>query len=153
MARPTLSSISIENDVEMAFEVEVNGTPAVALLDPGASHIFLSKECASQCGLTVSGREETSVQLGDGSMIAALGTTTSHIQMEEIESEEVCYTVPITSRYERPYIIIGRSWLRKHNPEIDWTTCIIQVPRSDGKVPKIRPRAYKEKKKVTMKHI
>ncbi len=87
MARPTFSSFSI-NDLETTFQVEHSGRPAVALLGSGASHVFLSEECFTQCGMTISNIEETSVELGDGSIIA-------HIKLGETDSEDVYYIVPI----------------------------------------------------------
>ncbi len=59
---PTLSSISIGDVPDMMFDVQVNGKPAIAFVDPGASNLFMSRETAAKFDLEV--EEQNTVDVG-----------------------------------------------------------------------------------------
>lgn len=154
----TLSSLDMEGLGDLYYDACLNGKKVVACPDPGASHIFMSDTAARQCGLTSRTLpENVEAELGDKSKVAALGIAEANLNIEGVLSNASIYIMPMcaekSSKSDSPEIIIGRTWLREHNPDIDWRTSTIQFTHGDGSRWLIRPRGFVNNHAVEIKKI
>lgn len=99
-----------------------NGREITALLDSGASANFAQHTLIDELSLT-STPTSRQVALADGSLKG--GISLCHVPLEflGIKDEIPCFTAPIA----RP-LILGRPWLAKWNPTINWKNGKIFLP-------------------------
>ncbi len=82
------------------------------------------------------------------------GTTSISITFGELVSTEDCYIVSMTSLYQGTlYIVVGLSWLRRHNPVIDWQTSRLHFKRENGTHVVLSPRNYRRGRTVEIKRM
>ena len=112
-----LSKLEFEEDDELTYLATVNGNSMCAYVDSGASHIFCSPKAAQHCGLTVHNVDPIKIEIADGGHIECTGHAQARITMQGLISDEIIYIVPLPDDHQ---VILGRQWLRKHNPDIDW---------------------------------
>nr|PNR30611.1 hypothetical protein PHYPA_026927 [Physcomitrium patens] len=93
----------------------------VALLDSGASSCFIDQKAVKELGLPVVTKlTPANVEIADGSHISS-GMVTHETHPVEVVLGDghrslVSFNV-IKSSYT---VVLGLSWLEKHNPQIDW---------------------------------
>ncbi len=113
---PTLSSISVGDVPDMMFGVQVNGKPAIAFVNPGASNLFMSRETAAKFDLDAEEHNAVDVELGDGSFISSSDTASISITFGDQASTEDFHIVSMTSLYRgKPYIVVGLSQRQPSN--------------------------------------
>lgn len=115
----------------------------------------MSERTAVEFGLPIQ-LEEAEVELGDKSVIKTVGRTKARLAVSDILGVEEIYLLS-EKEYEddwEPTIIVGRKWLKEHNPHIDWKTGCLHICRTDGTKWTIHPRGERRSvSKVTFKHI
>lgn len=106
-----------------------------ALIDSGASHVFMSKECAKIIDLKCS-QVKSSVTLADGSQI------TNDIDLTESFTMNIAhlkYTIEavVLSQLNGIDIILGMSWLRSADPTVQWSKARLhlQIGKAQARVP------------------
>lgn len=70
------------------------------------------------------------------------------LQRDGISANEVIYTVPDGGNSTEHTAMVGRKWLRKHNPGIDWTTNSLKIRRPDETMYRIWSQNYTRPKAV-----
>ena len=114
----------------------IAGTPAVALVDSGASHSFVGQDFVRRSHIKPARMVSASglrVQFGDG-------------RVAEVHDCLPRVSVKLCGGYEFPQkfmvcdiaedVILGKDWLHTHNPSIDWAkgTVVLARPNGGGKV-------------------
>jgi len=134
----------------MLYDCTLNEHEVVGHLDPGATDCFIDPNEAKRLNLPVV-RSVHEVELGDGTVAYSHGRTKAAVRIGDVTSSENIYVLPMSGDVK---FVIGRKWLRTHNPHIDWQTECIRVRRDDGSVRVIRPRRKKRsQERVTFKRI
>jgi len=115
------------------LRVLVNGVAARALLDSGASSNFISPAFArsSRVSLVASDRKIT---LADGSLTAAEGAGKAVCGLETATGAPIRFhadftATPLGEAYD---VILGMTWLAKHNPVVGWSERTLQFRTTDG---------------------
>ena len=110
----------LEHDL-LRLEGKINGRRATFLIDCGSTHDFISSDFVKQYRLPTSASEEVlTVSLADGSTTSqALETTDKLKVVVGGFSEQQSFTVFPLSRYD---VILGKPWLFRNNPAIDFRT-------------------------------
>ena len=104
---------------------EVNGIPVKFLVDSGASGNFISEHLVSEHDLrTVRSHEKIQVHLADGSMRASNRIVQRAQVMYEEHAEFLDFHVMKLPKYDA---ILGKSWLDRWNPNIDWRAGTISI--------------------------
>ena len=96
-------------------------TAAVALVDSGATHSFISEQLVSTHGLAVSQGQSMSVTLADGSSIEATEICVVPLVFCSGSGRAVSCTVEcrVLSRLNHD-VVLGHDWLHNVNPAINW---------------------------------
>ena len=109
----------------LCIEGEVNGIPVKFLVDSGASGNFISEHVVSEHDLrTVRSHEKMQVHLADGSMRASNRIVQGAQVMYEEHAEFLDFHVMKLPKYDA---ILGKSWLDRWNPSIDWRASTISI--------------------------
>ena len=132
-----MSKLDFVDDHELIYGAVINGRSISAFLDSGASHIFMSPEAANYCGLQISSTYPTEVTLGDGSIVQSKGKTSTLLVLDGVISDEDIYLLPLSNKDQ---VVVGRNWLRRHNPDVDWRSRALTITREDGSKHKILPK-------------
>ena len=104
---------------------EVNGIPVQFLVDSGASGNFISEHLVSEHDLrTVRSHEKMQVHLADGSMRASNRIVQGAQVTYEEHAEFLDFHVMKLPKYDA---ILGKSWLDRWNPSIDWRAGTISI--------------------------
>jgi hypothetical protein len=117
-----------ENDLLILKLTDSYGNPVRALIDSGASHVFMSASYAQRAHVpTVTERKKTfTVTLGDDRSFSAPVTKTHPISLQfspEYAPARRYYVLD-----NLPYdIILGKPWLRATNPLINWETHDVHI--------------------------
>ena len=115
-----------EHDL-LVFHAVSNGCTAKCLIDCGATHNFVSEEWIRKSGVASSSEgKEVCVTLADGhSMVRReLRTASLCMTLGDISFEIVC-TVMSLGKYD---IVLGKPWLWKYNPAIDFQSNSVRIP-------------------------
>ena len=114
----------------------------------------MSKSCAEKISLDIH-PSTVDVELGDQSVIQTCGTTEGTFAIGGVQSSEQILLVDMNTSSERPLVIVGRMWLKKHNPRIDWATERLHGVDSQGLEWTLRPlqKSGKPAKPVTFKSL
>lgn len=126
------------------FRVWVNGKPATAMLDSGASANFMNPYLTDLIpGIRLSQPQPAAtVQLADGSTRECLHVAAASVCMGSSRTtftEAVEFHVANISLLGYD-IILGRPWLAKHNPDIDWRHNVVKL-RHDQRTILLEPEA------------
>ena len=135
----SLSSLEMDSDDELLFEGQLNGTSVRVLVDSGASHIFTSKTTAIACGIIIH-NDKSSLELGDRSTVSVEGKTRSILTLDALTSEEDIYLIPDIGESPERTVIVGRNWLRHHNPQVDWKSNCLHITKPDGRTFTVYPK-------------
>ena len=126
-----LCSLSSKPEPDMAeqlivFDCLVQGKPARAMLDSGATRNFLSHSFVHQHKLPTSTLQHPlRVRLADGSIMKTAECIPSASFMVGDYSEELDLVLAQIDAFD---LILGKPWLTKHNPTIVWSTNTIITP-------------------------
>lgn len=77
------------------------------------------------------------------------------LDIKRLMSEAKILLFSMKEESSLPIPIVGRPWLKDHNPQIDWQTNVLKVMRSNGTVIAINSRNKEREtpKEVCFKHI
>ena len=145
----------LDESEEWAYEGELNGTQVRVSVDCSASHLFMSVSAARRCGLTIF-EDSSEVELGDRSIVTVYGRSTGSLTVGETRGEKEIFVDPESGQKQEdklPTVIVGRKWLRKHNPDIDWRTGFLAVKRPDGSQWIVKPKVYRKQREVVCKRM
>lgn len=98
-----------------------------ALLDSGASHTFLNKRVVDGHNVETSPFSSTMAKLADGRAIEC--PKLRHL-VRMRTGELYCSVEMLLAELDDYDIIIGRNWLRKWNPRVDWGQRLVTVMRN-----------------------
>ncbi|CAI7805411.1 unnamed protein product [Closterium sp. NIES-53] len=114
----------------LLLEVICNGRRLQALVDSGASHSVCDKATLERINekYTPSNFIATMV---DGSKLQVYGEAALHLQMGPLRWKP---TLPVTN-IKGLDLILGRDFLKKFNPEINWVTRTASIYNQDRRVP------------------
>lgn len=100
------------------FEGTFHGKEVLIMIDSGASGDYISDEWVKKHNLKIYGSPVT-VKLADGREVPTQGQLkTGTLRMEGYQTAITPQVVPLWE----PILVLGRRWLRKANPHIDWRT-------------------------------
>lgn len=133
----------------MCYDAVVGRTSCIGLLDPGATDNFVSPELARVASLNLNNCS-VEVELGNGSSVKVNQVGYEMIGLERAESEQKFYTLDLP---EETPLILGRSWLRTHNPKVDWQSYVMQFEDKAGKLREVHPRGETCRKKPCLKLV
>lgn len=75
LAEVSLNSVvGLTNPRTMKLKGELRGKGVVVMIDPGATHNFISKEVVSKLGIPISGGRSYEISLGNGAVVKGQGT-------------------------------------------------------------------------------
>ena len=88
----------------------VNGYPVTVLFDSGASHTFISKECASRLGLKIESMPSMyNIHSPGGQLITNQIVRRVPLQLQE----KIFITHPIVLPTQKVDLILGLNWLEE----------------------------------------
>ena len=103
---------------------------ASCLIDTGATHNFVSRDFISKtrCS-TVCLPQDIAITMADGSkQVATREETTMDLRIGE-RNKTITLTIIPKAKYD---IILGKPWLWKNNPQIDFRTNEIRLPNPEA---------------------
>eukprot|EP00983_Pelagomonas_calceolata_P077567 1153928-Pelagomonas_calceolata.AAC.2 len=113
------------NPTDMCFNVCINGSHAVAMMDTGASHVFISKHLAHKLRLHTKPSNKP-VQIADGKSVSALSAAgPKTIKLEGIKTH--AHAIVFDALVGGVDVILGESWIKRNSVILDYCTmhCII----------------------------
>jgi len=106
------------------FEGNINGHPSKIIIDSGATSQFVSEGFARNASLPIHNIQTRTVRVADNTKSIRSGFATLNLQAGTMPTEKVAaYTFPL----QHFDLILGRPWLKKHNPHIDWATDSLEL--------------------------
>ncbi|CAI7852773.1 unnamed protein product [Closterium sp. NIES-53] len=112
------------------LEVICNGRRLQALMDSGASHSVCDKATLERINEKYTPSNFTATMV-DGSKLQVYGEAALHLQMGPLRWKP---TLPVTN-IKGLDLILGRDFLKKFNPEINWVTRTASIYNQDRRVP------------------
>ncbi|CDF35428.1 unnamed protein product [Chondrus crispus] len=147
-----LSCLRQDDTEEMLYEGSLNGIPVAVNVNSGASHVFMFLDTARYCGLDLE-EDRSEVKLGDSSKTTVQGTVTAELQVSGAFSTERIYVLQGPDNHAAHTVIVGRNWLRRHEPLINWRTRELNLKREDGKTYLVGPKSYSNvREKIQISH-
>ena len=126
------ASLNALNSAKLVrLTVKLNDHPMKAMLDSGSTSNFLSADAAWTAGLTMEKKKEPYLlHVGNGELLPGQGKITHECRNLPLDigghQEKITLDIIDTANHD---IILGLPWLRKHNPNIDWTTQQLSMRR------------------------
>lgn len=119
----------------LRIKVVIAGTPAVALVDSGASHSFVGRGFTQRSHVKPVRMVQASglsVQFGDGRK-AAVHDCLPRVSVKLGDGYKFPHKFMVCDIAEE--VILGQDWLQAHNPSIDWAkgTVVLAGPHGRGK--------------------
>eukprot|EP00798_Chlamydomonas_sp_ICE-L_P030258 gene30257-35245_t len=110
----------------LLFQGSISGIKCTILVDGGATNNFISERFRKQAKLaTVEITSPMSVAMGDGTTHAVPRKIPgAHIQIDDFKDTIPLCETSLTSTFD---IVLGKPWLRKHNPTINWREDVISL--------------------------
>ncbi|HUJ81448.1 MAG TPA: aspartyl protease family protein, partial [Candidatus Acidoferrales bacterium] len=112
------------------YDADINGADAKLVIDSGATTQFVDETTAHTIKaqiivipprrVKVAGRGQVARKMVN--RVAVLDVKLGDVPIERIYA----YVIPL----EDPDLILGRGWLRKHNPLMDWRTDVCEIVRN-----------------------
>ena len=100
----------------------------MALVDSGATHSFIDKEYISMTGWNVTSLKQPIRLLnvnGTPNQAGSIkGTITLWVTYAGEHTKRMTFGV---ADLGKATMILGHDWLKKHNPEVDWTTGTVKM--------------------------
>lgn len=131
-----LRSAALQKSDLLVYEGKVNGHKIRVLVDGGASGNFISRATLTRVGLKATAKlAPDQVQLADGSTISSddfvpgasfsVGTLSDRDKFHVVNLRDLD-------------VVLGKPWLNRHNPHIDWPHNLIRVS-AQGRKHELRP--------------
>ncbi|CAI7878626.1 unnamed protein product [Closterium sp. NIES-53] len=114
----------------LVLEVICNGRRLQALVDSGASHSICDKATLKRINEKYTPSSFTATMV-DGSKLQVYGEAALHLQMGPLRWKP---TLPVTN-IKGLDLILGRDFMKKFNPEINWVTRTTSIYNQDRRVP------------------
>eukprot|EP00798_Chlamydomonas_sp_ICE-L_P010046 gene10046-7938_t len=110
----------------LLFQGSISGIKCTILVDGGATNNFISERYRKQAKLaTVEITSPMSVAMGDGTTHAVTRKIPgAHIQIDDFKDTIPLCETSLTSTFD---IVLGKPWLIKHNPTINWREDVISL--------------------------
>jgi RNase H-like domain found in reverse transcriptase/Reverse transcriptase (RNA-dependent DNA polymerase)/Integrase zinc binding domain/Chromo (CHRromatin Organisation MOdifier) domain/Retroviral aspartyl protease len=100
------------------IDLLLNNKPCRALLDSGSTDNFISKSLVTRMGLqTQANEEQFRIKFADGRACQCDSVVSVAVSFQEMRETMIFNVAPLDQQ-----LILGKTWLRKHNPSIDWVT-------------------------------
>ena len=112
---------TIDTEKHLTMNVHMNVVSAVALLDSGATGVFMHPNFAKHCNATIRVKATPhEVRVIDGRIISSRLSTheASVVFTMGGHQETLRADITNTGRYE---CVLGTPWLIRHNPNIQWS--------------------------------
>ena len=100
-----------------------------ALLDCGATDSFIDKGAIEKYGLTVTKLSDPIPIYNANGGRNKLGDIDGYVELEMIFGNHKELMTLYATSLGKDSIFIGHDWLKKHNPDIDWTTGEVNMTR------------------------
>lgn len=115
----------------LKLSAKVNAESATVLIDCGATKNFISQSFAQRLKLKTNPRQARAVVLADGSEHnSPLTSSKAYLRVGRYSEKLPFYVLPLT----HCNVILGKSWLAKHNPQIDWASNTLQFQHKGEQV-------------------
>lgn len=114
------------------YKATLAGNPLDAVIDSFASHNFMAHKDVKRIGLNIEKVDDMEVELGNGSKTDIMGKCSAVLNMNGHLSNVTIYVIHMHDETENPLLILGRTWLKAHNPAIDWRSNKCTIIRQDG---------------------
>ena len=101
--------------------ISINGVRTVAIVDSGASGIFISAKLVEKSGLTTRKKADSyELSVVDGSQLDRVDKETQPLPVAiQQHHETITFDIVTMAGHD---VVLGMPWLKKHNPNIDWET-------------------------------
>eukprot|EP00877_Chromochloris_zofingiensis_P004554 jgi/Chrzof1/1409/Cz10g06220.t1 len=121
----------------MRIRCRCNGHVSIALVDSGATHSFVSRRFVKMHGLKFA--ESTGLNWQIKNATGDMHSSTAYIPCAQLKLGDVyrCKTKLIVADVEDD-IILGKDWLKVHNPSIDWSKDVMVLHADRAKPVVIR---------------
>lgn len=114
----------------MFLRVDINGVPFKALLDSGAGGNFIADRVVKRMQLkAVAKQVPDTILTAGGERLNSTHEVAMRYACGQWKSEDTMHVCRL--EYD---IVLGRPWLSRHNPRIDWTRNTVSVPTASGKL-------------------
>ncbi|CAD6922683.1 unnamed protein product [Tilletia controversa] len=122
------------------IQISLSGRRATALIDSGASDDLMSQSFILKNTLTTQPLQHpVECELADGRIVHVDSSVNSKLKFS-VGSDTRSETLQLAvAPLKHADVILGRPWLSRHNPDIDWTTGTILKLRSTPN-PLVKPR-------------
>eukprot|EP00877_Chromochloris_zofingiensis_P000946 jgi/Chrzof1/10852/Cz05g14160.t1 len=129
--------LSLQQPSLMRIRCRCNGHVSIALVDSGATHSFVSRRFAKMHGFKFA--ESTGLNWQIKNATGDVHSSTAYIPCAELKLGDVyrCNTKLIIADVEDD-IILGKDWLKVHNPSIDWSKDVMVLHADRAKPVVIR---------------
>ena len=118
----------------LRLRVKINGHSALALIDSGSTHNFMSREWIKKNNLETKDEHESrfEISLADGSIHSFLKQSTTPLTLEigGLAQSLSFISLPL-GKYD---VILGKPWLHQNNPAIDWRSNRVSFASSGPEV-------------------
>ena len=115
------------------FDSKLGATRVRVLVDSGASDSFVAEQLVRRYQLTA--RPTASpmrLELGDGHGTPVTQEVRGHLRLgRHCDPGLPLLVAPLADHFD---VVLGRSWLKLHNPHIDWVEETICFPHPDGPI-------------------
>ena len=116
------------DDQLIVFHGEAAGNKVKILLDSGASRNFASRDFVRRANIAPSMGDRLRVRQANGQVIATDLHAELVFSIGAAKFEEGFVITDLGAGGDHPYdLILGKPWLTRHNPAVDWTTNTVQV--------------------------
>ena len=104
-------------DQPITFSGKVDRHAANVMIDSGASGNFISKQFVDSCGLhAVRSSKGLTVTLADGNVKPCDSSVSVHLRVGKYQEQLGLRAIDLPNHD----VILGKPWLRQHNPRINW---------------------------------
>ena len=113
-------------------------TAAVALVDSGATHSFISQAIIDKHGLPVHQVDSMQVTLADGHVVHSKAACVVSLVVC-VEQECALYSAVSCCVLDKLLldVVLGIDWFQSCNPVIDWHAYTVALPVQDEQVPRV----------------
>ena len=112
------------------YDAEIGGTVRKAIIDSGASTLYISQGTASELGLKTTKVKARRVKVADNSSCVVNKITTVDVKVGNLPTETL--TAYVFSLKDIDFVL-GLSWLEKHNPHVDFRSKSYEFLRNGRK--------------------
>ena len=107
----------------LCLDGSILGNPARFLIDSGATHDYISTGFVEKFNIPLSADRSVTVTQADGTKHSASVTSACPIAIQNLRDSVVFRSFPLNN-YDA---ILGRTWLYRHNPHINWRTNTLEI--------------------------